>query len=271
VDLVQFTLDRNLDAASRTRLAADARLVVICSREGIRRVFLRRRWLALRGRMVDCIDSWHRERPLDWGPTEVELAVGIGVKPSDGGFRACVEALVAEARLRRERSWLHRPDHRPVIAPADSQAWRGIELSLRSAGLRPPSTSQLASAIGAPPEEVHALLRRFASIGRVIEVGEDRFLLPNAADELAEAARTLARRCEGGRFTAAEFRDFTGIGRKLSIRVLEHFDRRGITRRAGELRFVVPTLGAPASPPEIRTLESCVTKDCHAQDRSLRC
>jgi len=39
-------------------------------------------------------------------------------------------------------------------------------------------------------------------------------------------------------FTVQTFRDASGIGRNLAIEMLEYFDRKGLTRRDGNVRFV---------------------------------
>jgi len=52
-------------------------------------------------------------------------------------------------------------------------------------------------------------------------------------------AEELAASCDSGRFDARGFRDASGIGRNLAIDVLEFFDRKGFTRRVGDLRVVV--------------------------------
>ena len=43
-----------------------------------------------------------------------------------------------------------------------------------------------------------------------------------------------AGRTENGHFSAAGFRDLSGIGRNLTIEVLEYFDRTQVTRRDGD-------------------------------------
>ena len=40
-------------------------------------------------------------------------------------------------------------------------------------------------------------------------------------------------------FTVQEYRDQTGIGRNLSIEILEYFDRQGVTRRIGDVRQII--------------------------------
>jgi selenocysteine-specific elongation factor len=42
----------------------------------------------------------------------------------------------------------------------------------------------------------------------------------------------------GGTLTAAAFRDRSGIGRNVTIEVLEYFDRIRFTRRVGDARII---------------------------------
>ena len=56
---------------------------------------------------------------------------------------------------------------------------------------------------------------------------------------LGEIAAALADEfARAGSFTAALFKDRSGIGRNLTIEVLEYLDRIGFTRRVGEARIV---------------------------------
>ena len=48
----------------------------------------------------------------------------------------------------------------------------------------------------------------------------------------------LADRSSEGTFTAAAFKDHSGVGRNLTIRILEYLDKMGATRRMGDARVV---------------------------------
>ena len=54
-------------------------------------------------------------------------------------------------------------------------------------------------------------------------------------------------------FTAAQYRDATGVGRTLAIEILEFLDTLGITQRIGDARKMrkdfVTILGAAVAPP----------------------
>src|SRR5262249_29173826 len=55
-----------------------------------------------------------------------------------------------------------------------------------------------------------------------------------------EIAIDVATHTEGGRFTAAQFRDRLDNGRKVAIQILEFFDRDGFTIRRQDLRRINP-------------------------------
>jgi selenocysteine-specific elongation factor len=104
--------------------------------------------------------------------------------------------------------------------------------------LRPPRLRELASDLALEPEAVERLLRRAERLGRVARVADNRYFLPESLVRLAAIARDLADEAPEGRFTAAVFKDRSGVGRNLTIQILEHLDRIGITRRTGDTRVV---------------------------------
>ena len=79
-------------------------------------------------------------------------------------------------------------------------------------------------------------LKRVERFGRVAAVAPNRYFLPETVARLAEIARGLDAE---GPFTAMAYKDISGIGRNLTIEVLEHLDAIGVTRRVGDARIVV--------------------------------
>jgi selenocysteine-specific elongation factor len=93
--------------------------------------------------------------------------------------------------------------------------------------------------MAASAEEMEALLLRFERFGRLVRVASNRFFLPETIMALGEIARALASQSEDAGFAAAEFNKRSGIGRNLTIIVLEYLDTIGVTHRTGDLRHVV--------------------------------
>ena len=85
-----------------------------------------------------------------------------------------------------------------------------------------------------------ACLRMSARRGEVDELAHDHFFTRGAVEAMARIAIELAEHSPAGSFSAADFRDRLGNGRKVAIQVLEFFDRHGFTIRRKDLRRINP-------------------------------
>ena len=182
--------------------------------------------------------AWHAAHPDQMGPGKAELLQAAGTVPS-----AIAEAVLELSRTRAEImrdgvAW-RLPDHHPVLAPLDEAMWTRIKAALSAADLRPPRVRELATEMGTSPEDMESLLLRIERFGRLVRVATNRFFLPETIVALGETAHALAASSEEAGFTAAEFNKRSGIGRNLTIIVLEYLDAIGVTRRVGDLRHVV--------------------------------
>lgn len=182
--------------------------------------------------------AWHDAHPDQMGPARSGLARAAGALPPHIA-EAVLEVLRERGDIAREGVAWRLPDHKPALSAADETSWTSVSAALTVAGLRPPRVRELAEAMGLGPEETEAMLRRFERFGRLLAVASNRFFLPETVAALGQIAWDLAAASEEAGFTAAEFNKRSGIGRNLTIVVLEYLDRLGVTRRAGDLRHVV--------------------------------
>ena len=162
------------------------------------------------------------------------VAVTLAVDPHRG---AALEPL----RRRAGAVGLALPGHRPQPSPEEARLWSAIEPLIEGGGLRPPIVREIAAATAMEPAEVERFLGRATQLGLVVRVSRNRFFPPPALLELGRIAERLAGEAADGRFDAARFRDASGIGRNLTIELLEFFDRAGLTRREAEGRSLKRT------------------------------
>ena len=131
------------------------------------------------------------------------------------------------------------PEHQPRLTRSDERLWERLHPLLADADLRAPRIRELAAALGLEPEAVERFLSRAERQGRVARVADNRFFLPETLARLAEIARELADSSPEGTFTAATFKERCGLGRNLTIQILEYLDKVGATRRTGDTRIVL--------------------------------
>jgi selenocysteine-specific elongation factor len=105
-------------------------------------------------------------------------------------------------------------------------------------GLRPPLIRELAADLGMELRQLEGFLNRAAQSGWLIKVAGNRYFTPEVVLALASIAETLAAEAADGEFDPRSYRDRSGIGRNLTIEVLEFFDKAGLTRRTEQGRRI---------------------------------
>jgi selenocysteine-specific elongation factor len=128
-----------------------------------------------------------------------------------------------------------------------------VRPALESAAFNPPPVRELALQLKLKEAIVKDFLHRKAKSGEVMKVTAERFYTRSSLATLAAIAQATAQAQPNGQFTAAQYRDWTGVGRSLAIEILEFLDTLGITQRIGDARKMrkdfVPILGAATAPP----------------------
>jgi len=238
VDLANFALVRNLTSAELDQLTDNAAFL----RAGPGRApvaITGERLAALGEAILAALADWHRAQPDALGPPRPALLAKLRAEAPEPALDAALAALASAGRVVREGALWRLPEHRPRLTAADEKLWERVRPLLAAAGLRPPRVREIAAALGLEPEAAERFLGRAERLGRVARVADNRYFLPEILACLTEIARELADASPEGTFTAAVFKDRSGVGRNLTICILEYLDRMGATRRLGNARIVL--------------------------------
>jgi selenocysteine-specific elongation factor len=152
---------------------------------------------------------------------------------------AMLDELVAEGRLAQYRQYYFVPGHRPSLRPEDEALFSRLYPLLEQAGVRSQRVVELVDLLGVERPLLEAAMMRMCSAGYLFRIARNRYYLPSTLRQLATLCRQLAQQDEHLGFTAADYRDASGLGRNLTIEVLEFFDSSGLTCRHGESRTVL--------------------------------
>jgi selenocysteine-specific elongation factor len=173
----------------------------------------------LHAELAGTVSRFHAENPVAAGIKRVELVDILGWEPSlaDAMISDQRTSVATDGVLVREASFqIQLPDGAQEIV-------RRFEV----AGLKPPDAAEA----GVSGDLIEALVRA----GRLQRIGDLLFAetAVHHAEELVRA--TLSR----GPATTSELRAVLGTSRKFAIPLLEHLDRRRVTRFDGERRSLV--------------------------------
>jgi selenocysteine-specific elongation factor len=235
VDLARFDLACNLTASEAAAVHAAVPLVPVAGDDGPH-ALSPMHWQARCEALRAALAAWHADDPASVGPTPSDLARRMTPRPPAAVLHAALTALVQEGTVARDGLRVRLHGHRAELSAADAALLARVRALLEPAGLRPPIVGELASALGLPLPELLTFLMRAAQLGQLVRVTPNRYYLPPTVDELVRIARALASEAQDGAFEAAAFRDRTGIGRNLTVQVLEFMDREGLMRFDGVRR-----------------------------------
>jgi selenocysteine-specific elongation factor len=254
IDLKRFEIAYNLTHERAAELYEKNRLVAIGkdTRTGITAA----RQNALGEAVLGQLTEFHRNNPQAAGLETESLRNTVAADLSVDAFASILRRLADARKIEASGSTARLAGHNATANAADDRLWETLRPALEGAAFNAPPIRELALQLKLKEPILKDFLHRKAKTGEVMKVTADRFYTRSTLATLAAIAQATAQAQPNGQFTAAQYRDWTGVGRSLAIEILEFLDTLAITQRIGDARKMrkdfVPILGAataPARPP----------------------
>jgi len=195
---------------------------------------------ALQARASELVEQHHRSAPLEPGLRLQTLRERLSAiagseatselleRISKAAAKATGDRLVIEGDVVRSSGF--------TGAEQDEDAARalaGAKKLVAEAALQGVTEHATAEACSTDPKTTRALLAVLVRQDAAVRAG-DLWFDAAAVNVLRERIEEHLRR--EGKLVIAEFKQMTGLGRRQTIPLLEHFDRTGVTRRDGDVR-----------------------------------
>ncbi len=180
--------------------------------------------------VVDTLAKHHETERESGGMPLQSIADALGVSMTI--TRIAIENLTESGEVRAQSGSYALAEHSAEIPQALAALFDRIEPLLDSA--QPASLGDVAKRLRTPLPALERNMRALAALGLCQRVSPNRYFLNARLRAMADIVLDLP---DG--FTVRQFRDASGMGRNVVIEVLEHFDRKGFTRRQGDTRRVV--------------------------------
>lgn len=175
----------------------------------------------------------HREQPhAPAAPRDVAERALRAAGCAGADTDAVVGWMVDEGTIVVTHGGLALPEHRVELSDADAERRDALLAELAADAFNPPRLSEAAERVGARTDLVRSLERT----GVLIRLADDLAVPAATVDDAAERLRKL--HAEHGAFTAAQAKEALGTTRRLAVPLLEHLDKRGLTRRQGDVRVI---------------------------------
>ena len=240
IDPDRFALAWNVAADTLNTLLASPAVHCIEQADQSRRVLSPTHWQAVRALVLTALGSWHEQAPDSLGPSAPALLTQLHRQHRDLPqplLHTALAALITDGSVQRAALRVRLASHRAKLDAADEALLRRVAALLEPAGLRAPIVGELALGLALGLPVLLRFLQHASDLGQLLRIAPNRYYLPQTVAELTTLTARLAAASPDGSFDTAAFRDASGIGRNLSVQVLEFMDQQGLTRFDGTRRW----------------------------------
>ena len=242
VNLDQFAANRNLTEEAMDTVVGGMDIKVIETSRG--RIGLNAKvWRKHRDTVIDAVDRRCKQPVGEGALSEPQLIRQVGMEREPEIVNAIIITLIKESLITRDSQGIRLTSHRISMQPKDQALWNELDHYLSKAGIKPLRINELSQLLNMDIKATMALIGRINRLGLVISVSPSLVASPDMIKKLAALIFQLIENSGNRTLSVSAFRDASGIGRNLSIEVLEFFDAKGITVRAGNQRKLMPSAG----------------------------
>lgn len=237
VDLREFTrklnlCDVELDALVEHRTGTDTLRLRSASSDWLLAADI---WQTWRERMLCQVDDWHARQPQAWGISRsLLLDVHADSRASATFPQVVLGALLHEGHLEQSGGRIRRAGFEAAIPPAATAAWEALQPYVQGRGFQLPLLSEIRRDLGLGTRTLAMTIAIAVQDGRLCQIGPRRVTLPSVLQQIALEICELATEHES--FTVIDAKTRLGLGRDLTIEILEYFDALGFTRREDNVR-----------------------------------
>lgn len=196
-----------------------------------------------KGKIIQALTAYHRERPGEMGVEDGYLHKAVGLKMPGPILQGILNGLIKEGRVARSGNLFHLSSHRPVVTGVDKEIEDGVIALFARRGFASLKREDILQALplgtdlkSVPKGDMERVFDGLVKRGILVKVTEDGFLSSETLEKARAQLVNLVRK--KGKVKASEFRDSLGCGRKLAIEILDYFDKERFTLRQGDFRTI---------------------------------
>ncbi len=189
---------------------------------------------AARQALLEVVDEFHAARPRAPGVSKEAVRSKLSAAFAPELVEHALEGVLSAGLIVATGPELRLRAHDARLTEAEARVRARLLAEIDGGGLEPPMVGELSSLLGVSDELLHDLLRLLTRAGEVENVSPEIYLSARSATRLRDAAARVFE----DRLVAAptDFKRQLGVTRKYLIPLLEHLDRKHVTRRTEEGR-----------------------------------
>ena len=147
-----------------------------------------------------------------------------------------IDELLVQGQLQQTRGWLHLPTHKIQFSSEEHALWQQVLAEFERQNGQALWVRDLAKELSRDENEMRNFLYKAGKLGYLTPIVKDRFFLTENVYGYARLVKHILS--EQGAVSVNRLRDELQFGRKLTVQLMEYFDRCGFLRRKGNVHIL---------------------------------
>ena len=186
--------------------------------------------------ILTALSEYHQQHSDQLGLSKARLYRIAALTQPEKLIYHFIDELLQEQRLRQTRGWLHLPSHKIQFNEEEQALWQRVVDEFEQQHGQALWVRDVANCLEQEETAMRNFLYKAGKLGYLTPVVKDRFFL---TENIYAYARLIKQYiAENGEISANQLRDQLNWGRKLTVQLLEYYDRCGFLRRKGNVHIL---------------------------------
>lgn len=186
--------------------------------------------------ILTALSEYHQQHSDQLGLSKARLYRIAALAQPEKLIYHFIDELLQEQRLQQTRGWLHLPSHKIQFNEEEQALWQRVVDEFEQQHGQALWVRDVANCLEQEETAMRNFLYKAGKLGYLTPVVKDRFFL---TENIYAYARLIKQYiAENGEISANQLRDQLNWGRKVTVQLLEYYDRCGFLRRKGNVHIL---------------------------------
>ncbi|MFZ7171693.1 selenocysteine-specific translation elongation factor [Avibacterium avium] len=187
-------------------------------------------------KLIETLANYHQQQPDQLGLSKARLYRIAAINQPETLIYHFIENLLEQNKIQQTRGWLHLPEHKIRFNAEEQALWQKVLAHFEQQQGQALWVRDLANLLDLDESEMRNFLYKAGKLGYLTPIVRDRFMLTETLYAYARWIKAFI--LQQGEISVNQLRDELQWGRKMTVQLMEYFDRCGFLRRKGNVHLL---------------------------------
>ncbi|MFZ7143431.1 selenocysteine-specific translation elongation factor [Avibacterium avium] len=187
-------------------------------------------------KLIETLANYHQQQPDQLGLSKARLYRIAAINQPETLIYHFIENLLEQNKIQQTRGWLHLPEHKIRFNAEEQALWQKVLAHFEQQQGQALWVRDLANLLDLEESEMRNFLYKAGKLGYLTPIVRDRFMLTETLYAYARWIKAFI--LQQGEISVNQLRDELQWGRKMTVQLMEYFDRCGFLRRKGNVHLL---------------------------------